>query len=180
MFWDGTRWVTDFPAPPTPQRRRLRDWLATIPIILLLPALLSPFMSTGAASAPELTVHGSAVPGGTIRVTGEGFPDRTRIQLEWNDSASGMPSVRTNSKSQLSVDVEIPSSTKPGTHVLSAVGQGKPGKGGTAGNQQNGKTSPTPDEPATGLLASVEGFAGTAEWSDDATLVAIERPKASD
>jgi ligand-binding sensor domain-containing protein/serine phosphatase RsbU (regulator of sigma subunit) len=33
------------------------------------------------------------------------------------------------------------------------------------------------EEVVSGLLAAVEGFSGRAEWADDATLVAIERPK---
>jgi ligand-binding sensor domain-containing protein/serine phosphatase RsbU (regulator of sigma subunit) len=35
-------------------------------------------------------------------------------------------------------------------------------------------------EVVSGLLASVEAFSGSAEWSDDATLIAIERPRARD
>jgi sigma-B regulation protein RsbU (phosphoserine phosphatase) len=33
------------------------------------------------------------------------------------------------------------------------------------------------EEVVSGLLAAVEGFSGSAERADDATLVAIERPK---
>jgi len=49
MFWDGTRWV-----PQTPAARsgwdRVRDWLATLPVLLLLVVLIVPYLTLDAAS----------------------------------------------------------------------------------------------------------------------------------
>jgi Right handed beta helix region len=55
MFWDGTRWVEVPATPPPPSAatpRRLRDWLATITMILVLGALIVPFTATSAGSLP--------------------------------------------------------------------------------------------------------------------------------
>ena len=54
MFWDGSRWVDE---TPTPSHRpeashRIRDWLATAAMFLVLATLLVPFVGTSAASAP--------------------------------------------------------------------------------------------------------------------------------
>lgn len=60
MFWDGTRWTDDPDAPgerrTTPEGRtashRLRDWLATGSMILLLGALVVPSIGASAATLP--------------------------------------------------------------------------------------------------------------------------------
>ncbi len=54
MFWDGSRWVDETPTPshrPEPSHR-IRDWLATAAMFLVLATLLVPFVATSAASAP--------------------------------------------------------------------------------------------------------------------------------
>jgi parallel beta-helix repeat protein len=60
MFWDGTRWTDDPHTPnerrtPSSQptgRRRLRDWLATGSMLLLLGALVVPSIGASAAAMP--------------------------------------------------------------------------------------------------------------------------------
>ncbi len=98
MFWDGSRWVDGrlaAPATPTHHRhRRLGDWLATIPIMLLVPALAIP-MLTVSASSGTLAVSGVAVPGGQIAVAGQNLPKRDWVQLRWDGSTDGMITVRT-------------------------------------------------------------------------------------
>jgi cell division septation protein DedD len=61
MYWNGTRWVAEGRTRPQERRSkrgRWRDWFGLIPIIVLVPALLSPFQAAGAAtvtipSAPQ-------------------------------------------------------------------------------------------------------------------------------
>src|SRR5512140_2990578 len=92
----------------------------TIPIVVLVPALLSPMLFVGAAT-PSLTVGGVAVPGGVLSVIGQGLPPREWVQLLWDGAPSGMPAVRTSSGSQLKATVTVPPATQPGDHTLSVV-----------------------------------------------------------
>ena len=125
MFWDGTRWVDERPTP-TPAvfhgPRRLRDWIATIPIVLLVPALLFPFLPAMATTTgPALTVSGPAIAGATVAVKATGFTSGTLFQLQWDGSPSGMPTERTRTAGAVTLNVRVPSKAKVGTHVLSAV-----------------------------------------------------------
>ena len=126
MYWNGYGWVDErTAAQTTPAPRRhggLRKWLATLPIILLAPALLIPFLAVQASSA-SMTVTGVAVQGGRIAVTGRGMPARQWIQLALDGSVNGMVTVRTNSDATFSTTVTIPSATTLGAHLLSATTQ---------------------------------------------------------
>ena len=163
MYWDGSRWTDDrliSPAPTTTRpspRRRVRDWLATLPIILLVPALIVPMMSVGASSA-SLTVSGPAVASGALGVTGQNLPAREWIQLSWDGSVAGMPTVRTTSQGGLSITITIPAGTPAGSHTLAALGQdGKGNKNAIAGGSTLATVSvsvtagsnPTPTPAAT-------------------------------
>jgi hypothetical protein len=125
MFWDGTRWVDERPTP-TPAvfsgPRRLRDWIATVPILLLAPALLFPFLPAMATTVgPSLTVAGPVTPGATLPVKASGFTSGTMFQLQWDGSSTGMPMLRTTTGAALVLNVHVPSQTKLGTHVVTAV-----------------------------------------------------------
>ncbi|MGZ6342534.1 MAG: right-handed parallel beta-helix repeat-containing protein [Candidatus Limnocylindrales bacterium] len=122
MFWDGYRWVDERPAlnSPPPERHRVRDWLATIPILLLVPALVIPIFVATTAS-PSLKVTGDAIPGHTLRVDGTGFPASSRVQLLWDKSSYRMPSVRVDSGQHFSATFQVPTRTKLGDHVLSVA-----------------------------------------------------------
>ena len=64
-FWNGSRWngersVGQLPSSSRTRRLSLREWLATIPIVLLVPALISPLFFVGADSGDRLgTVVGT-------------------------------------------------------------------------------------------------------------------------
>ena len=113
MFWDGTRWVDERPTP-TPAvfsgPRRLRDWIATLPILLLAPALLFPFLPAMATTVgPALTVSGPVTPGATLPVKASGFSSGTMLQLQWDGSSAGMPTVRSTTGAALVLSVHVPS-----------------------------------------------------------------------
>jgi hypothetical protein len=121
MFWDGTRWVEQRPnARPRPPRHRLRDWLATIPIMLLIPTLVLPFVSAEART-PSLQVSGVATPGATLGVRGSNFTSRDRIQLLWDASSAGMPDVRVDGRGNFVIDVVVPEAASPGFHTVAAA-----------------------------------------------------------
>ena len=54
MLWDGTRWIDELVVTPErpARRRRLRDWLATGTMVLVLGGLLIPFAGATAAPLP--------------------------------------------------------------------------------------------------------------------------------
>ena len=124
MFWNGSGWVDDRSAAhasPARQRRgRIRDLLATLPIVLLVPVFMIPILAVQASSA-ELTVAGATVPGGRIAVSGEGMPQREWIQIQWDGSSDGMATVRTTSDSRFSTSVTIPSAARADTTTVTTT-----------------------------------------------------------
>ena len=131
MFWDGTRWVAERPATPTPivrRRGRLVDWLATVPVLVLVPLLFSPFLSVRAAD-PALSVTGLPVAGGKLTIAGASWPTRTSLQLTWDGSVSAMPSARTSRTGTFSTTLTVPAAAAPAPHVIAILSSGKTGKG---------------------------------------------------
>lgn len=121
MFWDGTAWRDQAPPAAQPKpRRRLVDLLATIPILMLVPLLLSPYLSTEAAGA-RLSISGTAVPAGQLTVMGEGWSSRLSLQLTWDGSSAGMPRVRTNAIGSFTTSITVPLKALPAQHTLAAV-----------------------------------------------------------
>jgi hypothetical protein len=171
MFWNGTEWVDGRPAahiPTTaPRRRRVRDWLATLPIILLVPALIIPMLSAQAgAVSPTLFVSGAAVAGGQITVYGDGMPKREWVQLRL-DSAQ-LVTVRTTVGSTFTTNVTLPESTTPGVHVLSA-------------SAETGRSGRKADSSLTGseTLAIVTVSVGSGTVSPTPTPTPVPTPAAT-
>ena len=124
---DRKDWVTSTP-PARPPRRRspLRDWLATIPIILLLPALILPSLDTSAAG-PRLRTRGDteAVVGERLMIDGQGFDDSEVGRLRWqSDTQSETEPVAEYTASaggRFKAKLRIPADLEPGDYVLEAV-----------------------------------------------------------
>lgn len=138
MFWNGTRWVEDRPldqgqgtTPPRPRHRR-RRLLATIAVVMLAPALLVPFWPVNAAG-PRLTVGSNAVRGGSLSVSGDGFTAHVWVQLRWDGSAVGMPTVRTSGQGTFATSVGIPMNAAPGSHQLAAGESSSGGRSAASG-----------------------------------------------
>jgi hypothetical protein len=79
-FWDGTRWVEETAAPPTPNPSRAASWAATIAMLIGLVVIAAPFgMMASAASRkhdPGVAVSCNPSPcavGGSLTVTGWGY-----------------------------------------------------------------------------------------------------------
>src|SRR5512144_3294128 len=90
MFWDGARWIpesgsADRPKPPA-RSLRLRDLLATLPLLLLVPALIVPFVPAAASTTahPRVAVRGEAVPGQVVTLVGSGFRAGGILQVRWD------------------------------------------------------------------------------------------------
>ena len=120
-------------------RRRVRDWLATIPIMLLLPALVLVSSRTDATQA-ILDLPATAQPGEIVSVHGTGFPHRTSVQLGWDGSMAGLPILTTDVHGTFHVALVVPTTASPGSHrvAVTFVKRGNPGNAGN-GPAQGGE-----------------------------------------
>jgi len=119
-FWDGYRWIRPAHRSPDERPHRLRDLLATLPMIALIPALLV-IVLLAEAAGPTLSAPLIDAPGAVVTVTGNSFPRNLRIQLTWDGSATSMPSARTNQSGSFSTQLSIPVSAKIGSHTIAAL-----------------------------------------------------------
>ena len=120
---DRKDWVFSHPTPrPRPARSsKLRDALATVPILLLGPALLVPILITSAAT-PTLRVRPAAPsPGAEITITGGGFDRRANGTLVWTEDDSELAPYRTNGRGRFVVKVTLPDTLPVGVHELAAI-----------------------------------------------------------
>jgi hypothetical protein len=106
--------------PRVPKPRRKRDWLATIPMIILPVVMILPLIAVEAAG-PRLDTAGVIRAGAEIRIDGSGFQSQ-HVQLTWNGSPDGLPRLRVKGGA-FSASLVVPSDAVPGEHVLGAADQ---------------------------------------------------------
>src|ERR671937_617607 len=97
----------DSPNRASDSKRRPRDWIATLPILLLVPAIVIPLLVIQAAT-PTLTVSGSD------------FDPGTKVRISWDGSIKRMPSGTASDTGTFDVIVSIPQSAKAGDHEIAA------------------------------------------------------------
>ncbi len=107
------------PAAPPPPPHRMRDLLATLPILLLVVVLVVPFVPA-AASTPSLSAPTTADGGDTIRVTGSGFPKGQRIEFAFDDVVLEVSRNQVRKDGSFTVRLRVPADASDGRHVLSA------------------------------------------------------------
>lgn len=120
---DRKDWVTSTPPAPPPRRRSpLRDWLATIPIILLVPALILPSLGT-AAAGPTLRTRGGtdAVAGERLLIDGLGFDESEVGRLVWQSDSEALAEYTATASGRFKAKFKIPTDLEPGDYVLEAV-----------------------------------------------------------
>ena len=119
---DRKDWVFEHPAPPPPPRStKVRDILATIPILLLVPALLFPMFMTFAAT-PTLRIRPDApTPGAQVTIVGEGFDRRMRGRLLSGEDRAELAKFTANGRGRFSVKVTLPETFDVGTHGIVVV-----------------------------------------------------------
>jgi hypothetical protein len=105
--------------PTGQQRRRMGDWVATLPVALLVPALAIPFLIIRAAT-PALAVSGTTAPGHELTVSGSNFDPGTKIRLSWDGSPRHMPSTVASDSGSFEVALTIPKAAGSGDHSVSA------------------------------------------------------------
>ena len=118
-FWNGYEWTSETPTPPIQKPpNRLRDWLATLAMVIAVGVYSLPLVGTNASTtAPNLSLSpASGAPGTSVTVTGQGFARRVQIQLTWDQSSTGMPKVFTNNHGTLRATFKVPKA-QVGKHV---------------------------------------------------------------
>ncbi len=101
----------------------MRNLVATLPIILLIPALLLPFMGVLAAG-PRLSVSPhSPVANKNVKVAGAGFDPGVTVVVRWD----GRPRVRvtTDADGKFKVKFRVPKGAKDGVHTVKATSVGE-------------------------------------------------------
>ena len=119
-----------------PQRPNgLVDWLLTIGMILLLPALIIPILATTAQTA-TITVSGDAVPRGQLSVVGTKFPAHERLTFTWDGLEFGVPDRRADRTGSFAINLSVPSSADAGSHTLAVTRADRPGRWNTSRSHQ--------------------------------------------
>ena len=119
-----SEWVSNRPPAMAGGRRsRLTNWLATLPIALLIPALIVPFQHAQ-ASTPTITASPATLGAGDpFRVQGTGFQAAARGALLL-DSVTTLGTYRAGRDGSFKARVKVPGVSAPGPHILSARGGG--------------------------------------------------------
>jgi hypothetical protein len=112
------------PAKTNPRPDRLRDWLAVLPMILLIPALLYALNQTEARGS-TLAVSGQAVPGQPITVVGSNLRPNSDLQVLWDGLAKDMPRSRSTKQGSVTVTVVVPQDAPLGEHEIGVAEFGK-------------------------------------------------------
>lgn len=122
MFWDGERWGPEkgplIRSKRTTSRLRLRRWLVAVPILFLMTALVVPVVSTEAATYHPRVVVGVAAPGGLVTLTGSGLRPGGYLQARLDRASTRLGLIRVNRRGRFSVQLRLPSTTTPGTHLV--------------------------------------------------------------
>ena len=120
-FWDGARWVP-LTRPPgsTTTRRRTRDWIATLVMLIGVAVLILPKDPIEAAAALLTAVPDTVESGSVVRISGHNFPPRSTVQMAWDGSTGLQPTAKVGGngtfKVRMFVDAPI-----VGEHTVSAL-----------------------------------------------------------
>ena len=112
------------PEPEAPRRTSRRtsplvNWLATIPIILLVPAIALPNQSAEAA-VPTIRTAATVTAGGRLEVVGVRFAPGSRVKIRWDGATAGMPWVRVRANGRFRTWITVPEGADAGRHRISA------------------------------------------------------------
>ena len=135
------------------ERHRVRDWVATVPIVLLVASLVVPFVATS-ASTRRLVAPSPVTPGSAIRASGSGFGAGERVELAWDGGLLIRPHATVKKDGTFSIRLVVPSSTRIGLHRLGALVAA--GTDPSAGGPQGAGSPPSPVAEALIEVVAVE------------------------
>ncbi len=124
------------PQPPAGGARRMSDWIATLIIALLLPALVTPLLMVSGHTAVLTAQPAEITPGSSTIITGSGLPAHHRGALLLDGGSLQLALYRTDSLGAFSVAIVVPRTVGLGQHRVDAVDV----TGGTG--KHSGKTKP--------------------------------------
>ena len=166
MFWDGEKWVSEArpaPAPGPIRHRRVRDWFATLPIVLLVPALMLPLVVTQAAPPsgnnataspvaldvePVISLDGQMAPGTTFRVKGASFAPMSNAAILW-DTNKVLAKLSIKRTGSFTIRASVPAGADPGKHTVAVVYMPNSGDPAATTDVVVPDVAPTPDPTAT-------------------------------
>jgi hypothetical protein len=119
-FWNGTRWVHDRAGRPAPSRHRLRDWAATLAIVVVALGSTIP-LAAGSAAGPAITLSPTSAPAGAkVTAVGVDFGPRTKVQLAFDGVTAGMPLVNIGRSGSFRTSFTVPR-VAAGAHTIAAM-----------------------------------------------------------
>jgi hypothetical protein len=173
---DRSEWIRAEPhrsTKPTSHGQRVVDWIATIPIITLLPALLL-LLGPAAAAGPTLTVTPDhSVAGAEIRVSGVLFEKGERGVLAFDGKSAGLAPYRANGKGEFHVSLVIPEDATVGDHRISAMA------GSEGASVERSATTLTVRGPTADAPASISPQVSGSTGEPAKTPAATPRPDAT-
>lgn len=163
--------------PERPRPSRLKNWLATLPL-LLLPVVLVVPMLTVTAQTPTLTTASPAIAGRPLTVNGAGFQPRDVVQLAWDGSTDGMPTVHLGAGHAFTVVLSVPNDAAGSGHVLSAARSARSPVTATGGGALATLTVPVVQAPVGTALRSAPSSVApaTPDAREDPSLMPSARP----
>ena len=120
-FWDGYRWVDQTRARQTAPGSRMQDWFVTLVMLAAFAIATVPLLAVGAASATMSVNPSQAAPGQSVALTGTGFSPRTKIQLLWDGSTTGMPTPSVTGQGSIKASLRVPTTAPTGSHTIGAA-----------------------------------------------------------
>jgi pectate lyase len=95
------------------------DWLLTLPVLLLIPVILVPYLVRGAG--PNLSVEGNPIASQQVVIDGSGFPSGKKVRLAWDGVEPWwLPAPKVDGDGKFAVTVKLPRTTPAGEHILTA------------------------------------------------------------
>jgi hypothetical protein len=110
------------------RRQAMVDRLATIPILLLIPALLLILQPAAAAGSVVTVSPDHSLAGQKVRVVGVDFASGEEGMLAFDAQVASMPGFRASAKGEFRVWLTVPPNAAPGSHEITARA-GKDGAG---------------------------------------------------
>jgi parallel beta-helix repeat protein len=180
---DRREWDVNRPVARKPRRhQRLVDTIATLPILLLVPALVLVVWPAAAGRSPALHVRSTTVePGDAITVRGTGFPKSSDGTIAWDGDTDGMPAFEVSRRGDFRVSVRIPKEDRGSTHVLSALVVKAASDPAASGSPEDAATSPEESmvELASIKLVIAEAPAATPTPTPQPTATPTPNPTAT-
>ena len=170
-FWDGYRWVDQTRARQTAPGSRMQDWFVTLVMLAAFAIATVPLLAVGAASATMSVNPSQAAPGQSVALTGTGFSPRTKIQLLWDGSTTGMPTPSVTGQGAIKASLRVPATAPTGIHTIGAAVIHR--INGTAHSDQGTRRAPSVNTPAIASAATIQKLTTPASATEAVAKVSV-------